>query len=99
MFAISTLFNFSVSVRCRSIDIANSTQYHVWTSLLGIAILVPISVVVIPHYGAPGAAACIAISLLFSAVATTFFLPAIRDDALVQFKALLLIPSFKISDI
>lgn len=97
--AIANVFNFSGAVRGRAIDIANSTHYHVWCASLGLAIVVPLSWLAIPIYGAFGAALCAAFALFISGIATSFFLPTIRKDAAVQIKSLFLIPSFKRSDL
>lgn len=97
--AIANVFNFSAAVRGRAIDIANSTHYHVWCAALGLAIVVPMSWLAIPAYGAFGAALCASFALFVSGMVTSFFLPAIRKDAMVQIKALFLIPSFKRSDL
>lgn len=97
--AIANIFNFSWTVRGRSIDLANSTQYHMWSAGIGLAIVVATGWLVIPSYGAVGAAWCIAFALFVSGVVTTFFLPAIRQDAIVQLKALFFLPSFKMSEI
>jgi O-antigen/teichoic acid export membrane protein len=97
--AIANVFNFSGAVRGRAIDISNSTHYHVWCAAIGLMIVIPASWFVIPVYGALGSAWCIAFALFISGMVTSFFLPAVRDDARVQLKSLFLIPSFKISEI
>jgi O-antigen/teichoic acid export membrane protein len=99
LLAVANVFNFSGSVRARAIDIANSSHYHLWNALLGLIILVPASWIAIPVYGAFGAAFCICVAMLVSGVLTSFCLPAVREDAPAQFKALLLIPSFKLSEL
>lgn len=99
IFAIANLFSFSGAVRGRAIDIANSTHYHAWIAVLGLAIVVPASWLSIPTYGALGAAISVVGALFVFEIGTSFFLPAVRKDAIVQIKALLLIPSFKLSDI
>jgi O-antigen/teichoic acid export membrane protein len=97
--ALANVVNFSGAVRGRVIDIANTTHYHVWSALLGLVVVLPLSWVVIPRYGALGAAWSIAVAAFVAGVASTAFLPAVRDDAVVQLKALLLIPSFRLRDL
>jgi O-antigen/teichoic acid export membrane protein len=97
--AIANIFSFSGAVRGLSITITNSTHYHIWNVLAGLLIVVPTSWFIIPIYGALGAAVCISFAYFVSGVCTTFFLRKVRADAIVQLKALFLIPSFHLSDI
>ena len=99
LLAVANVFNYSGAVRAHSIDIANSSHYHFWDALLGLVILIPTSWIAIPAYGAYGAAICIGVAMFVEGVLTTLFLPAVRGDAAAQLKSLLLVPSFKFSNL
>jgi len=95
--AVATLFNFLGAVRGRSIDIDNTTHYHVINSLVGFAVLFPLSYHLIPIYGAVGAAWSIVAAAFVAAIATAFLMPTQRQSGVAMVKALFLVPSFKMS--
>ena len=97
--AVANIFNFSWTVRGRSIDLANSTPYHVWNALVGLAMVLVTGWFVIPIYGSLGAAWCIAFALFVAGILTTFLLPSVREDAVVQLKALFFVPSFRMNEL
>jgi PST family polysaccharide transporter len=93
--SIGNVFNYSGSVRGRSIDIANRTVYHFWCGLLGIVIVLVSSWFVIPHYGAVGAAWCAALATAVAGVFTSWILPGMRADAVEQTRSLLILPAIR----
>ena len=71
--SLANVPSFSGAVRGRLIDIANATKYHLWSALIGLVVLLPISWFAIPRYGALGAAWSIALATLAAAVLNTAF--------------------------
>ena len=72
LLSISTLCNFSAAVRGQLIFIANRPNLHVANALIGLATLIPLNFALIPHYGAQGGAAAVAVASLVSGVLTSF---------------------------
>ncbi len=96
---VVTLFSLAVltsgAVRGTIINVYNKQNYHFWSAALGVVILFPISALLIPYFGAEGAAFGLLISTLASGVFSTFVFPDIRRYAWRQISGLLLIPPLK----
>ncbi len=90
--SIATLFNFLGSVRAQVINISNAMHYHIPNALVGLAILLPSSLYLIPRYGAIGAAWSITGASFVSGILTSFMIPATRATGIAQIKALLILP-------
>ena len=82
--AVANLFSFSGAVRGQVIYIEHHPVYHVYNSLLGLAVLVPLNLVLIPMAGALGAAISVAIACFVSAVASSWVFPALRSTGADQ---------------
>lgn len=85
----------SGAVRAAIINIAVDPIYHLWSTIIGLAVLLPISWVLIPGFGAVGAAFGIIVSSVASAVATTWAFPRLRPYAMDQLAGLLLLTPFR----
>ena len=68
----STLVNFSGAVRGQVIFIANRPNLHVANALIGLAVIVPANLMLIPRYGAAGGAAAVAIASVVASLLTSF---------------------------
>lgn len=81
----------SGAVRAAVINIKLNTVYHLWSAAFGLVILVPVSYLLIPTYGAAGAAVGIVIGSAASAVVTTWLIPGLRPYAVDQIAGLFLL--------
>lgn len=91
---IALLFVISGSIRACVINIDGHSKFHTWSALAGLAVLVPAGIVLIPLFGAVGAAASIAVGSLVSAVVTSLIFPSLRDQGRLQLVGLLLATPF-----
>jgi O-antigen/teichoic acid export membrane protein len=82
--ALANLFTFTGAVRSQVIYIEHRPLYHVYTTLLGLAVLIPVNLVLIPRLGAVGAAMGVAAACFMSAVASSWIFPALRSTGLDQ---------------
>jgi O-antigen/teichoic acid export membrane protein len=82
--AIANLFTFSSGVRSQVIYIEHRPILHVYGALLGLAVLCPLNLVLIPHYGAIGAAVSVAIASGVSGVLSSWVFKELRTTALDQ---------------
>jgi len=89
---LACVFAASGSVRACVINVDGRYRYHYLSALIGLAVLVPAAVLLIPGHGARGAAAAIAVGCLGSGVLSSFAFGPLRPYARWQILALLLIP-------
>jgi O-antigen/teichoic acid export membrane protein len=90
--SLNTVFTFSATARAQVINISNETHLHLIAALVGLVVLVPTSMMLIPKWGAVGAAAGVTFASFISGIVTTAFLPQVREIAGMQLRALLLLP-------
>jgi O-antigen/teichoic acid export membrane protein len=90
--SLNTVFTFSATARAQVINISNATHLHLIAALVGLVVLVPTSMMLIPKWGAVGAAAGVTFASFISGIVTTAFLPQVREIAGMQLRALLLLP-------
>ncbi|HXP73389.1 MAG TPA: oligosaccharide flippase family protein, partial [Stellaceae bacterium] len=72
LLSASTLVNFSGAVRGQVIFIANRPNLHVLNALVGLAVMVPADLLLIPRYGALGGAAAVTIASFVASLLTSF---------------------------
>jgi O-antigen/teichoic acid export membrane protein len=82
--AVANLFAFSGSVRGQVIYIEHKPIYHVYNTLLGFVALIPLNFVLIPQWGAVGAALSVAAACLVSGVASSWVFPRLRSTGIDQ---------------
>ena len=82
--AVANVFTFSGTVRGQVIYIEHKPHYHVYNTLMGFVVLIPLNFLLIPAYGALGAAAAVAFSCFVSSVVSSWIIPALRDTAVDQ---------------
>jgi O-antigen/teichoic acid export membrane protein len=82
--AIANVFTFSGAVRSQVIYIEHKPIYHVYNTVVGFVILIPLNFLLIPKFGALGAAASVACSCFASAVLSSWIIPALRETAVDQ---------------
>jgi O-antigen/teichoic acid export membrane protein len=87
--ALANLFTFSGAVRSQVIYIEHRPLYHVYSTLLGLVVLIPANLLLIPQLGAVGAAMGVAAACFVSAVASSWVFPALRVTGLDQALAFL----------
>jgi polysaccharide transporter, PST family len=87
--AVANVFTFSGAVRSQVIYIEHKPLYHVYNTVLGFVVLVPLNLVLIPRFGAVGAASAVACSCFTSAVLSSWIIPQLRDTAVDQALAFL----------
>jgi PST family polysaccharide transporter len=90
--SMNIVFTYSATARAQVINISNATHLHLIAALVGLAVLVPTSMFLIPRWGAVGAAIAVTVASCVSGTLTTFFLSQIRNIAGLQLRALLLLP-------
>ncbi len=90
LLSASTLVNFSGAVRGQVIFIANRPNLHVANALVGLAVMVPANLLLIPHYGAAGGAAAVAIASFAASMLTSFLFPETGWVGRLQFRRLIL---------
>lgn len=88
--AWSAPFMFSGGIRAHYFMLEGATLYHNWAAGLGIAANVALACWLMPRFGAPGAAAAVAISAALSAWVSSYFFPRLHECARLQTKAFLL---------
>jgi PST family polysaccharide transporter len=84
MMAVANLFTFSGSVRYQVIYIEHKPVYHVYNTLLGFVVLIPLNLFLIPRFGAVGAAAGVACACFASAVASSWVFAPLRSTGVDQ---------------
>jgi O-antigen/teichoic acid export membrane protein len=94
LLSAATLCNFSGAVRGQVIFIANRPNLHVVNALVGLAVMVPADLLLIPLYGALGGAAAVAIASFAASLLTSFLFAETSAVGRLQFRRLFL-PSFK----
>ena len=82
--AVANVFTFSGAVRGQVIYIEHKPLYHVYNTILGFVVLIPLNFLLIPPFGALGAAAAVACSCFVSSVASSWIIPPLRDTAVDQ---------------
>jgi len=87
----STIFNFSGAVRAQFINIEGMTQYHMVNAALGLAVLIPINLYLIPLQGALGAAWAAVIATFVSGILSSLFFRSTRSFGVSQLLALFLL--------
>lgn len=87
--AVANVFTFSGAVRSQVIYIEHKPLYHVYNTIFGFVVLIPLNLLLIPRFGAVGAAGAVACSCFVSAVVSSWIIPALRDTALDQTLAFL----------
>jgi O-antigen/teichoic acid export membrane protein len=90
--SLNTVFTYSATARAQVINITNATHLHFISSLAGLAVLLPTSLLLIPKWGAVGAAIGVTVATFISGIVTTAFLPQVRSIARLQLRALALLP-------
>ena len=86
------VFNFSGAARALLINIEAVPRYHLISAMIGLMTVGAGSVMLIPLYGAAGAALVQAVACFVSPFLTTVFFRQVRVLAVAQFASLLLIP-------
>jgi O-antigen/teichoic acid export membrane protein len=66
------------------IYIEHKPIYHVYNALLGFVALIPLNFVLIPQWGAVGAALSVAAACLVSGVASSWVFPRLRSTGIDQ---------------
>jgi O-antigen/teichoic acid export membrane protein len=87
--AIANIFTFSGAVRSQVIYIEHTPVYHVYSMILGFIVLIPLNFVLIPRFGAVGAASAVAFSCFVTAIASSWVIPDLRGTGLDQSLAFL----------
>jgi O-antigen/teichoic acid export membrane protein len=82
--AVANVFTFSGAVRSQVIYIEHKPLYHVYNTVLGFVVLIPLNFLLIPPFGAVGAAAAVACSCFVSSVASSWIIPPLRNTAVDQ---------------
>lgn len=93
LLSVSTLFNFSGAVRGQVIFIANRPNLHVLNALVGLAVMLPADLLLIPHWGALGGAAAVTIASFVVNMVTSLMFAETNSVGRLQLRRLLL-PSF-----
>jgi PST family polysaccharide transporter len=89
LLSASTLVNFSGFVRGQVIFIANRPNLHVVNALVGLAVMVPADLVLIPPYGALGGAVAVTIASFSASMLTSFLFAETSWFGRLQFRRLL----------
>ncbi len=84
----SNLVNFSGAVRGQVIFIVNRPNLHVVNALIGLAVMVPANLILIPLYGAVGGAASVAIASFALSMLTSFLYADTSWVGRLQFRRL-----------
>ena len=79
--AVANVFTFSGAVRSQVIYIEHKPIYHVYNTIIGFVVLIPLNFLLIPKFGASGAAASVACSCFASAILSSWIIPQLRDTA------------------
>ena len=87
--AVANLFTFSGAVRSQVIYIEYAPLFHIYNTLLGLVVLIPANYILIPQFGALGAALGVAAACFVSAVASSWVFPQLRATAADQALAFL----------
>jgi O-antigen/teichoic acid export membrane protein len=90
LLGVSTVLNFSGMVRGQVIFIANRPKLHVVNALVGLAVMVPADLVLIPRYGALGGAAAVALASFAASMLSSFLFTETSSIGRLQFRRLLL---------
>jgi O-antigen/teichoic acid export membrane protein len=90
LLSAATLINFSGAVRGQAIFIANRPNLHVVYALIGLAVMVPANLVLMPRYGAVGGAAAVAIASFVASLLTSFLFPETSWVGRLQLRRLFL---------
>jgi O-antigen/teichoic acid export membrane protein len=90
--SLNTPSNWSGMVRAHYINIIGRQGLHVVNASVGIAVLVAAGVLLIPTYGATGAALAMAVAHFVSSVLTSFLFPTTRPVGWLQLRGLALLP-------
>jgi O-antigen/teichoic acid export membrane protein len=88
LLSASTLFNFSGSVRSQVIFIANRPNQHVLNALMGLAVMVPANLLLIPHWGALGGAAAVTVASFVVNMLTSLMFAETNFVGRLQFRRL-----------
>lgn len=89
---IGNLFMYLGGVRAAVINAINQSRLHLYASLIGLATVVPLTLFLIPDYGAFGAAIGVAVATFIATTASTVLFPGLKPTAKAQFRSVLLIP-------
>lgn len=89
MMALANVFTFSGAVRYQVIYIEHKPVYHVYNTLLGFIVLVPLNLILIPKCGAVGAATAVACACFAANVVSSWVYPALRSTGIDQTLAFL----------
>jgi len=89
MMALANVFTFSGAVRYNVIYIEHKPVYHVYNTLLGFVVLVPLNLILIPKYGAVGAAAGVACACCAANVVSSWVFAPLRATGIDQTLAFL----------
>ncbi len=82
--SIANLFTFSGAVRSQVIYIEHKPIYHVYNTVLGLAVLIPLNLFLIPKFGAIGASFSVAIACFASGVGSSWIIPELRSTGIDQ---------------
>src|SRR5260370_30196885 len=72
LLSVSTLINFGGAVRAQVIFIVNRSNIHIVNTFMGLAVMVPANLLLIPLYGALGGAAAVVIASFAASMLTSF---------------------------
>jgi len=89
MMALANVFTFSGTVRYQVIYIEHKPVYHVYNTLLGFVVLIPLNLLFIPKYGAVGAAAGVACACFAANVVSSWVFAPLRATGIDQMLAFL----------
>lgn len=87
---LSNLLGFTLfattagTIRSFAFSLDGLNRYHVWSALLGLAVGIPLTIIMTAAAGLPGTALSLTISYMLSAVGSSFIFPALRPIARLQ---------------
>jgi PST family polysaccharide transporter len=87
--AVGLIFTFSGSIRAQLLLLEGGLLAHAKSALAGLAVLIPSNMLLIPRYGAEGAAWVLVGSYFVSAVLTSFLIPNLRSIGKMQLLGML----------
>jgi len=88
LLSASTLINFSGAVRGQVIFIANRPNLHVISALIGLAVMVPADLLLIPRWGALGGATAVTVASFTVCMLTSLMFPETNFVGRLQFRRL-----------
>ncbi len=90
---IALIFNFSAAARSQVLFVENAQIYHMFNAAIGLIFLVPANLILIPRFGALGAASAVATASAVSGVLTSFAFKRSWTIGNEQIRALMIYPA------